>query len=202
MLYFINILIFSFFTAKQNNAIGNWNTNIHKSTVSHLYLQPKNFRCLLFSLLYLSFGLRLRSVLEFGFTSEGKMQKIISLLWFCSVDRINQIQRLDVLTGVLAWSWWDVTLCLGWVAPSTLNYRGAFTCGIKNAPRSFEMLESTHPNDTPSYPRTLECPQHIPFIACCKNCRKHLNHWFLLCGRYLCIFSSNWVSPCWIRFTL
>lgn len=109
----------------------------------------------MFSLLYLSFGLRLRSVLEFGFTSVGKTQKIIILLRFCSVDRINQIQRLDVLTGVLAWSWWDVTLCLGWVVPNILNYRGAFTCGIKNAPRSFEMLESTHP--TTHHP----IPEHL-----------------------------------------
>jgi hypothetical protein len=41
------------------------------------------------------------------------------------------------------------------VVPNILNYRGAFTCGIKNAPRPFEMLESTHP--TTHYP----IPEHL-----------------------------------------
>jgi hypothetical protein len=101
------------------------------------------------------FRVELRSVLEFGFKSEGKMQKIIILLRFYSVDRTNQIQKLDVLTCVLAWSWWDVTLCFGWVVPNILNYRGAFTYGIKNASRPFEMLESTHPTTQHHIPEHL-----------------------------------------------
>jgi len=75
---FYNILIFSFLQPNNNNAIGKWNRSIHRSTV-HFYLEPKNFKYPLISLVYLSFGLRLRSVLEFGFNSEGKMHKLIIL---------------------------------------------------------------------------------------------------------------------------
>ena len=144
-LYFINILIFSFFfTTKQNNAIGKWNRSIHRSTVTHLYLQHKNFRYLLISLLYVfrvenevCFRIRLQ---QWGEIAKNNQ---FTQVLFCRPNKSNS--EIGRSQGVLAWSWWDVTLCLGWVVPNILNYRGAFICEIKNALWPFEMLESTHP---------------------------------------------------------
>ena len=121
------------------------------------------------SLLYLSFGLRLRSVLEFGFKSKRKCKKKnhFTQVLFCKPNKSNsEIGRSHMCVGVVLVGC-DV---VSWVSDSQyseLSWR--FYLRHKICVTALRNV-GIHPSkDTASYPRTLECPQYIPFIACCKN---------------------------------